>query len=51
MMYVELLRMGGGEEDLSNAIASIWNARTDRYSEQRSEQTIQRKVEMSYIGG
>ncbi|MEC7253838.1 MAG: GTP 3',8-cyclase MoaA [Candidatus Thermoplasmatota archaeon] len=46
-----ILRMGGSEDDLSNAIASIWNARTDRYSEQRSEQTIQRKVEMSYIGG
>ena len=46
-----ILRMGGGEEDLYNAIASIWNARTDRYSEQRSDHTIQRKVEMSYIGG
>ena len=46
-----ILRMGGNENDLSNAIQTIWNGRTDRYSEQRSNQTDQLKVEMSYIGG
>ena len=46
-----ILRMDGTEEDISNAIQSIWNDRTDRYSEQRSNQTEQLKVEMSYIGG
>ena len=46
-----ILRMGGNEYDLSNAIQTIWNGRTDRYSEQRSNQTDQLKVEMSYIGG
>ena len=46
-----ILRMDGTEKDLSNAIQTIWSGRTDRYSEQRSNQTEQLKVEMSYIGG
>ena len=46
-----ILRMDGAEKDLSNAIQTIWSGRTDRYSEQRSNQTEQLKVEMSYIGG
>lgn len=41
---------------LSNAIAAIWQRRTDRYSELRSQQTEAlndqtKKIEMSYIGG
>jgi cyclic pyranopterin phosphate synthase len=41
---------GGG--DLDASISSIWSARTDRYSEIRSEATVDLpKVEMSYIGG
>ena len=48
-----LLRNGGTEEDLDQAIASIWSVRADRYSEIRTSQTvsIRPKVEMSYIGG
>jgi cyclic pyranopterin phosphate synthase len=38
--------------DLRSALASIWSARTDRYSELRSGDTKDLpKVEMSYIGG
>ncbi|MGH6610695.1 MAG: GTP 3',8-cyclase MoaA [Burkholderiaceae bacterium] len=40
------------DEQLDAAIAAIWSARTDRYSELRSEATAKLpKVEMSYIGG
>ncbi len=48
-----LLRNGGTDEDLDQAIASIWSVRADRYSEIRTSQTvsIRPKVEMSYIGG
>jgi cyclic pyranopterin phosphate synthase len=47
-----LLRDGASDEELSAAIAAVWRARTDRYSELRSAATIDLpKVEMSYIGG
>ncbi|GGA57838.1 cyclic pyranopterin monophosphate synthase [Edaphobacter acidisoli] len=47
-----LLREGKSDEEISNAIASIWQHRADNYSEQRTADTArQRKVEMSYIGG
>jgi cyclic pyranopterin phosphate synthase len=47
-----LLRSGATDEELRDAIAGVWHARTDRYSEIRSERTSGlRKVEMSYIGG
>jgi cyclic pyranopterin phosphate synthase len=47
-----LLRGGASDAELSEAIASIWMRRTDRYSELRSEATASLpKVEMSYIGG
>jgi cyclic pyranopterin phosphate synthase len=47
-----LLRSGASDEDLRDAIAARWQARTDRYSELRSERTSGlTKVEMSYIGG
>ena len=37
---------------LEAAIANIWHARTDRYSELRTQATVKMpKVEMSYIGG
>lgn len=41
------------EQLLENAIYNLWGARQDRYSEIRSENTIQPKnrIEMSYIGG
>jgi cyclic pyranopterin phosphate synthase len=47
-----LVRGGASDEELSAAIAGIWRARTDRYSEVRSAATTElEKVEMSYIGG
>jgi cyclic pyranopterin phosphate synthase len=47
-----LLRSGATDEDISAVIAKVWGARTDRYSEIRSENTISLpKVEMSHIGG
>ena len=47
-----LLRSGASDEEISQAIARIWGKRTDRYSELRSENTIDLpKVEMSHIGG
>jgi cyclic pyranopterin phosphate synthase len=47
-----LLRGGASDDDISSAIADVWTARTDRYSEIRSDATIPlQKIEMSYIGG
>jgi len=47
-----LIRNGASDDDLGDAIGSIWSRRTDRYSEIRSQQTDELpKVEMSYIGG
>jgi cyclic pyranopterin phosphate synthase len=46
------VRGGASEEELRTAVASIWTARADRYSELRSSATRDLpKVEMSYIGG
>jgi cyclic pyranopterin phosphate synthase len=46
------VRGGATDEELSALVAGIWAKRTDRYSEQRSENTLDLpKVEMSYIGG
>ena len=50
--FKSLLRSGATDEEISQAIARIWGKRTDRYSELRSENTIDLpKVEMSHIGG
>jgi cyclic pyranopterin phosphate synthase len=47
-----LIRSGATDDELTAAIAEIWRARTDRYSELRSAATVDLpKVEMSYIGG
>jgi len=47
-----LIRNGANDDKLSNEIALIWGKRADRYSEIRSENTIDLpKVEMSHIGG
>jgi cyclic pyranopterin phosphate synthase len=47
-----VLRSGATDEELDEAIRSVWVRRTDRYSERRTEKTSAlRKVEMSYIGG
>jgi cyclic pyranopterin phosphate synthase len=48
-----LLRNGATDAEIDATIAGVWEARTDRYSEIRTSQTvsIRPKVEMSYIGG
>ena len=47
-----LLRGGASDDELERQLRSIWEARDDRYSELRSEETVGLpKVEMSYIGG
>ena len=47
-----LVRGGGDDERIADAIAAIWSRRADRYSEIRSEHTAKLpKIEMSYIGG
>jgi cyclic pyranopterin phosphate synthase len=48
-----LVRGGASDEQLSAAIARIWAARSDRYSELRGQDGAggAAKIEMSYIGG
>ena len=46
------LRDGATDQDIAAQLKMIWTARTDRYSEIRTEHTPPgTKVEMSYIGG
>ncbi|MFZ6688566.1 GTP 3',8-cyclase MoaA [Undibacterium sp. SXout11W] len=54
----DIIRSKENHSDLliSNVIASIWQSRNDRYSELRNlteakNQTTEKKIEMSYIGG
>jgi cyclic pyranopterin phosphate synthase len=51
-----LLRGGRSDLEIANAIAQVWQGRTDNYSEQRGDPAVrlaraERKIEMSYIGG
>jgi len=47
-----LVRSAAGESELNEAIAKVWRARDDRYSEIRSAETLTLpRVEMSRIGG
>ena len=48
---ISILRMDATDEEIQNAIISIWQSRDDRYSEIRGTQEKSEKVEMSYIGG
>lgn len=49
------LRNGLDDEELLDIIHQTWGRRTDRYSAERTEETIaarkKKKIEMSYIGG
>ncbi|HET7657665.1 MAG TPA: GTP 3',8-cyclase MoaA, partial [Bacillales bacterium] len=49
------LRNGATDEELLQIIQNTWSSRTDRYSEERTAETIaenkRKKIEMSYIGG
>jgi GTP 3',8-cyclase len=51
-----LVRGGASDAELASAIGHIWQGRSDRYSELRSQMAPdtshgERRVEMSYIGG
>jgi cyclic pyranopterin phosphate synthase len=47
-----VLRSGGDDDTLTDALRAIWTGRSDRYSELRSLETVElAKVEMSFIGG
>lgn len=51
-----LVRSKASDDELASAIASIWQARDDRYSELRASMPADaskggRRIEMSYIGG
>lgn len=49
-----LLRSEASDDDVARKIASIWQQRTDRYSEERTAQTARHRkgrIEMSHIGG
>src|SRR5690606_19531671 len=49
----ELIRSGMSDEELLDAITGVWGRRADRYSDERTEQTMKnrKKINMSYIGG
>ena len=50
--FKSMLRSGTTDEEIADSIARIWGKRADRYSEIRSENTLDLpKVEMSHIGG
>ncbi|MEE2949259.1 MAG: GTP 3',8-cyclase MoaA, partial [Chloroflexota bacterium] len=52
---MEPMRAGASDEELRKTITSIWNGRSDKYSEDRaanpSEPGAPRKIEMYQIGG
>jgi cyclic pyranopterin phosphate synthase len=47
-----VVRSGASDAEIEQRISDIWRGRTDRYSEERSAETVLiPKVSMSYIGG
>ncbi|WP_269321891.1 GTP 3',8-cyclase MoaA [Oceanobacillus salinisoli] len=51
--FRELLRSDKSNNEIKGEIINIWNNRTDRYSDERTEESAKnkQKIEMSYIGG
>ncbi|WP_163536563.1 GTP 3',8-cyclase MoaA [Gracilibacillus sp. YIM 98692] len=49
----DILRNGATDKELYQTIANCWRKRDDRYSDERTEETVKnrQKIEMSYIGG
>src|SRR5699024_5634005 len=49
----ELIRSGKSDEKIQSTITGVWAGRTDRYSDERTEETAKKrkKINMSYIGG
>ncbi|KOP81706.1 molybdenum cofactor biosynthesis protein A [Bacillus sp. FJAT-21945] len=49
----EFMRKDVTDEEIADRITSIWSGRKDRYSDERTEESVKtrKKIEMSYIGG
>jgi len=51
----EFMRSGVSDEELQAKFEELWNIRDDRYSDERTEQTVanrkRKKINMNYIGG
>lgn len=49
----EVVRSDASNEVIAKAIIAVWNNRKDRYSDERTEETVKNRerIEMSYIGG
>ncbi|MCM3586122.1 GTP 3',8-cyclase MoaA [Mesobacillus maritimus] len=49
----DFMRAGASDEEIAQRVIGIWNGRSDRYSDERTAETIanRKKIEMSYIGG
>lgn len=49
----DLVRSGKTDKEITEAITGVWSNRTDRYSDERTEETARKrkKINMSYIGG
>ncbi|MCD8915775.1 GTP 3',8-cyclase MoaA [Staphylococcus simulans] len=51
----EFMRSGKTDEQLQAKFEELWNIRDDRYSDERTEQTVanrrRKKINMNYIGG
>jgi GTP 3',8-cyclase len=47
------LRNGATDEELRTMLANLWHGRDDRYSDERTEESVlnREKIEMSFIGG
>lgn len=49
------IRSGVTDDELREQLISLWNVRDDRYSDERTEQTVKnrqrKKINMNYIGG
>ncbi|MBF0708101.1 GTP 3',8-cyclase MoaA [Alkalihalobacillus hwajinpoensis] len=47
------LRNGATDEELRKMLTNLWNGRHDRYSDERTEESVlnRDKIEMSFIGG
>lgn len=50
---LKALVRGTSNDELEHLIKEVWQARKDRYSDERTEETVanRSKIEMSYIGG
>lgn len=48
-----ILRSGASDKEIEQFIIDVWSGRTDRYSDERTAETVanRKKIEMSYIGG